>query len=406
MRKFWLVFAYEYRRHVLRKRFIFSVVSIPLLIIILMAVVILMQFMSFNSKPVGYVDLPNLLSNPQQVQPGELKIIPVIQFIAYPDESSARSALDQNKIQAYYVLDQTYMSNGMARLVSAKTPSEKVQSQFREFLTINIMRSLPEDIQQRLMDGFQVETQSMDGSRKMRENDWLSIALPMLAGIMLIIAVNISGGYLLNAVVEEKENRTMEVIVTSVSPDQLMAGKVVGDLCIGLTQLAIWTAVVIGCLFFASRAIPDFPPISLDVKFLLLLAVAFLPAFVMVAGLMGAIGANASDSREAQQVAGIVSLPLMIPLWFVSAIMFNPNSSLSVGLSIFPLTSPVALTLRSVFTTIPAWQMILSIGLLYICAVGALWLAGRVFRLGMLLYNKQLSFRQIFQRKSRMNSHV
>jgi ABC-2 type transport system permease protein len=126
-----------------------------------------------------------------------------------------------------------------------------------------------------------------------------------------------------------------------------------------------------------------------------------LPAFVMVAALMTAVGATVTESREAQQVSGLFILPMVAPYWFIPVIMSHPNSPLSVALSIFPLTAPVTLPMRVFFTVVPAWQIILTIFVLVATALGALWLAGKVFRMGMLRYGKRLSLREMFSGKPR-----
>jgi len=121
-----------------------------------------------------------------------------------------------------------------------------------------------------------------------------------------------------------------------------------------------------------------------------------LPAFVMVSALMAMAGVTATESREAQQVASLFTLPLYVPFWLLGPIMQNPNSGLAVGFSLFPLTAPMTLPLRAAFTILPAWQIALSLSLLVVCAAGALWLAGRAFRMGMLRYGKLLSLKEIF----------
>jgi ABC-2 type transport system permease protein len=123
-----------------------------------------------------------------------------------------------------------------------------------------------------------------------------------------------------------------------------------------------------------------------------------LPAFVMVSAAMGAVGATATDMQEAQQIAGIFTLPIVVPFWFVSAIMFNPNGGLAVGMSIFPITAPIALPLRAAFTDVPWWQAGIAIGLLVVLAIFAVWIASKVFRIGMLRYGKKVNLKEAFQR--------
>ena len=213
-----------------------------------------------------------------------------------------------------------------------------------------------------------------------------------------MLAINMTGGYLLQAVVEEKENRTMEIILTSSSPTQIMTGKVIGNMSVGLTQLLIWILFgLIGFIFLQSN-IPEISNTQFDWSFFFLMVATFLPAFVMISALMATLGATATETKEAQQIAGLFSLPIAIPFWFVAVFIESPNSPLAIIFSIFPFTAPISLPLRAAFTNIPIWQTISSVGLLVLFAIGAIWLAGRAFRLGMLRYGKKLSLKELFRK--------
>jgi ABC-2 type transport system permease protein len=128
------------------------------------------------------------------------------------------------------------------------------------------------------------------------------------------------------------------------------------------------------------------------------LIATFLPAFIMLAALMAMLGATATEAREAQQIAGLFTIPIVIPLWFSAAIIQSPNSPLSIGLSLFPLTAPMTLPMRATLTALPAWQIIAAEAILLLTAAGAIWLASRAFRLGMLRYGKKLSLRELFRK--------
>lgn len=398
MRKFILIFLYEYKRHVLRKRFIFAILSMPLLVGLMALVGWISVKTSYQPTPIGYIDPENLISDPLQVPSKPNQTLKPVEVIHYNTEDLAKKDLTTGKIQAYFILGNDYMSNGQVTMITAGSIGENVKSDFGDFLRYNLTINLPQATANRLAEGNNLIIRSLDGTREMSENNWFSVVLPILAGVLFIIAVNVSGGYLLQAVVEEKENRTMEIIVTSVSPTQLMAGKIVGDLLVGLTELAIWILFAIIGLQLAPQFLPVDQTLTLKASFVLLLAGTFFPAFIMIAALMGAVGSMATESREAQQISGIFTLPLVAPFWFVTAIMFNPNGALSVGLSMFPLTAPLSLPLRAAFTTIPAWQIALSIGMLFILAVLSILFAGKVFRMGMLRYGKRLSLKEVFQR--------
>lgn len=396
MKKIWLILRNEYLRHARKKSFLFGILSMPFFIGLMAMVGFVSVWMEYNDAPIGYVDPNQDITNPLQVPVKEKKLLKPANVIRFENETDARTALQNEEIQAFFVLSDNYMASGEAAMVSTSETGSNAESDFGDFLAYNLVKDKPPQLAERLIDGSNLIIRSLDGSREMAVDDWMSIIMPILAGVLFIIAVNTSGNYLLQAVVEEKENRTMEIIVTSVSPGQLMAGKVIGNLLLGLTQLTTW-------ILFAVLAIKIFPSIipidqipRIDTSNLVLIIATFFPAFVMVAAAMGAVGATATEAREAQQITGWFTIPILIPLWFANTIMMNPNGPISVAMSLIPVTAPIALPMRAVFTTIPAWQIILAITLLYILAVFALWLSGRIFRLGMLRYGKRVRFREAF----------
>jgi ABC-2 type transport system permease protein len=126
--------------------------------------------------------------------------------------------------------------------------------------------------------------------------------------------------------------------------------------------------------------------------------ITFLPAFVMIAALMAMLGATAAEARDAQQFSTLLSIPVVVPLWFLAVIIETPNSPIAIILSLIPFTAPATLPIRAVLTNIPVWQIILSVSLLFASAIIAVWLASRAFRLGLLRYGKSLSLREIIRR--------
>ena len=401
MNKTWLVFRNEFMTHVRKKSFIFGILSVPLFVALMALIGFVSVWLEYNSSPLGFIDPNQVIVNARQVPVEKKQLLQTVQVIHYQDEASAEQSLRDGSIQAYFILSDNYLNSGEVTMVTTEKTGSNAESDFGDFLAYNLVKSQPPLLAERLREGPNLIIRSLDGSREMASNDWLSILMPILAGVLFVIAVNISGNYLLQAVVEEKENRTMEIIVTSISPGQLMAGKVLGNLLVGLTQLATWIIFAIIALNIIPTVFPmEFAP-RIDPASMLLIAATFLPAFVMVAAAMGAVGATATEAREAQQITGWFTIPIIIPLWFTTAFMFNPNGALSVAMSLFPVTAPIALPLRAAFTTVPAWQIILSITLLCLLAAFALWLSGRIFRLGMLRYGKRVRLREAFTRSGK-----
>jgi ABC-2 type transport system permease protein len=227
--------------------------------------------------------------------------------------------------------------------------------------------------------------------------NWLKVAAPIVVAIFLIVSVFSSSGYLMQAVIEEKENRTMEILVTSVSPNTIMAAKTTALICVGLTQVLVWSILPLVGILLAITYTPFMNGLSVDIGSLALAFLTAIPTFFLIASLMTAIGATVTEANEGQQVSSLVTLPVMIPFMLMSLFVSHPDSPVTVFLSFFPLTASLALLLRMAFSTVPAWQVILSTAILLLTAAGALWLAGRVFRLGMLRYGKRMTLQEVFQ---------
>jgi ABC-2 type transport system permease protein len=325
--------------------------------------------------------------------------MPAIQFRAYTDESAAQADLEKKVIQALFVIAPDYMHTGKVKMIALDSPGSQVQSDFQDFLVANLVAGKDPAVAERLTQGSTLKIKNIEGNREMSDNNFLAVLVPIIAGVLFMVAINTSGGYLLQAVVEEKENRTMEIMVTSISPAQLMAGKILGNLSVGLTQVVIWVLGGVAAINLLTRANPELSLGGLITpSYFWLMIGTFIPSFIMVAALMAAIGATVTETREAQQVSGLFTLPIFLPLWFISVIMSHPNGVLAKVLSFFPLTAPLTLPMRAVLTDIPAWEIVATISLLILTAVVAIWFASRAFRLGMLRYGKRLSWKELFGR--------
>lgn len=395
MIKFWRVVAYEYQRHVRRRRFLFALLSVPAIVVVMALLVLLIDRAENSDTPIGYVDHSGVLAQavqPPQVDPLERRV-PIVRF---ENESQARESLQAGKLQAYYVLPPDYLQTTQAKLVFIQSPGSSVESQFRNFIRANLLKDQPPAVVERVTEGSNLVVRSIDGSRQMSQKEWFNILTPFIAGLAFVIAIFMTSGYLMQAVVEEKENRTMEILLTSISPLQLMSGKIVGIVGVGLTQLLAWLGFAIGGVMVGRNYISWLKGIQIAPSALGTMALVMLPGFLLIASLMATIGATITEAREGQQMTGLMTLPVMSPYWFSYLIMSNPNGPVAMALSYFPLTAPVTLSLRIGFTQVPLSELLPSLLSLMVFALGALWLAGRAFRLGMLRYGQRVTLREIF----------
>ena len=397
MSKLWQIIRHEYIRHVFRKRFLFSLLSLPIAVLVMVGVSLMIGRFAINSAPIGYIDPSGALANPIQLPESTDIFDPTIQFIAYDSADQAQADLEAETIQAYYILPADYPQNNQVELIYLKEPDSNATYQFEDFVRFTLMENahIKPEVVDRLSEGFTYTLEAADGSRQMRDDQWYLIFTPYIAGIVFVVVIMTSGGYLLQAVVEEKENRTMEIVITSVSPSQLMTGKIIGNIAVGLTQLVVWLVFGFIGLKIAGNFWPILQDFSLSPDYITVMLLIMLPSFVMVGAVMAAIGSTMTEMREAQQISGMFSLPFMIPFYVSSAILMNPNGPLAMVLSYFPLTAPITILMRMSFTVVPAWQIAINIATLVIFAIFAIWFATKAFRLGMLQYGKKLSFKEV-----------
>jgi ABC-2 type transport system permease protein len=399
MNKVWLVFKYEYLGHIRRKRFILTLFSLPLVIALVIAVGIITAVTSLDRRPVGYSDLSGLFANAKPLPEQKSSLIKPVEIIKFDSSEQAIQLIESGEIQGLFIIEKNYLESGSVTLIANEPLKGEAQSNFREFLVANLLTAQPENIREHLLEGPVLIFRSLTDKRQFNENNILGIIVPVVAGILLVIAINASGGYLLQAVSVEKENRTMEILVTSVSSNELMAGKIFGNLSVGLTQLVFWVLTGAGAIIMVMWFFPEVSGYGLDLSFLGLMIITFLPAFIMVSALMAMVGATAAEARDAQQIAGLFSIPIAFPLWFLPFILEQPNSPLAIILTFFPFSAPITLPMRGVLTTLPWWQIAGTTLLLLLCAIGAVLLASRAFRLGMLRYGKSLSLREIIRKE-------
>lgn len=211
--------------------------------------------------------------------------------------------------------------------------------------------------------------------------------MPMGFTILLMISVMSSGQYLLTTTIEEKSSRTMEVILSAVSPLELLTGKILGQMAVGLTIL--FTYASMGILGLVSMAMFGL----VDPSLIIFLFIFFLITYVILGSLMAAIGSAVNELREAQSLMTPITLLMMIPWLFWFPISREPNSAFATIVSFIPPMNAFAMLLRLTSTSPPPmWQVWLSIAVGIAAAAGTLWFASRIFKIGLLMYGRPPNF--------------
>ena len=230
-----------------------------------------------------------------------------------------------------------------------------------------------------------------EGERK--ESSGISSFVIPFASLMLLLMASMTGGqYLLTTTVEEKSNRVVEVLLSAVSPLELMTGKIIGQMGVGLSLLMVYNFVgIIALITFSMGDLIS--PLTV-----ILIFIFFLLAYFMFASLMAAIGSAVNDLREAQSLMTPVMLLMMMPYIFFMPVIRAPNSMFSTIVSFIPPISPFIMIMRVASNDPPPnWQIALAILLNMIAVVLFLWIAAKVFRVGLLMFGKPPNFRTLFK---------
>lgn len=404
--KTFIVARHEFLKTVKRKEFIFMTFFFPILfagISILPAVLSGMN--PAEDQKVGYIDMTGSFGFPESIQSEGLSLgsseakISVVEFVMYREISDAKQALQAGQISSYLVIPEDFLKTGTIELYSLEKGASMSNFELSAELSNIVITSLLKDkvdepTLNRVRDPVNIRFYNVGESGESSERGiadiFASFGLPILTAFLLLFSIFSSSGFLLRGVAEEKENRIIEILLSSVTPSEILTGKIMGLGAVGLLQIGIWLAAVV---FGSGYAFP----VNIEPGTLFLALIYFVLGFLFFASVMAGIGAVTGSLQESQQVAGIFTFAAALPLIFMQLIVTNPESPFSVFLSLFPLTSPVAMLARIGATTVPISQILASIFILLISVYVVILLSSRLFRTYLLMYGKRPKVKEIWK---------
>ena len=401
MNKTLLIARHEFLAILKRKFFLFMTLGIPLLGFLGIVIFQLVQGGLGPSDPdeiinTGYVD--------QAGGFGGFADQPGVRLVPFTSEELANGSLVAGEIDHYFVIPADYVATGEITLYTLERglePPQSVVGAVRNFLLQNLLaEQVPQQLVQRAENPLNLTSVRLDetGAVAADQGGFGAFIVPYIFAILLMISIFSSSGYLLESLGEEKENRVMEILLSSISPRQLLTGKVLGLGAAGLVQIAVWVGsigLLGGAAAFAIGSLLDM--IQIPGNFYLLAIIYFILGYLVFAVLMASIGAISPTIREGQQISALFTLIGVSPLWFAVIIIQNPEQALSQFLTYFPLTAPVTVMMRLALVDIPAWQIVISVIILLISIIGGLLLAARTFRVFLLMYGKRPGWRTIIR---------
>lgn len=426
MDKLWLIIKREYLTKVKNKTFIIMTFVSPLIFVGLIALIAFLT--SVNSEEVRTVAILDETTSftPLFQNSEDYEYI----FLQSVDLEAAKIASEEAE---YYGLLYITPDAGMASGADAVFYSEESPSvNFLESIEDKISKEIThQNLQEAGIDEGKLEEarydaelqlQNFTGVQTSKAAGWIKIAFGGAAGYLLMMFIIIYGNMLMRSVIEEKTNRIIEIIVSSVKPVYLMLGKITGTSLAGITQFLIWVVVglillIVGSMVFGPEAfqtptnsaaadnIQDMDKMQLllhDIaqlpllKLVICFFIYFIGGYFLYASIYTAIGAAVDNETDTQQFMLPVIVPLMLAIYVgFFSVMDNPHGTVAQVFSYIPLTSPIVMLMRIPFGEIAWWELGLSMLLLYSSIILMAWFAAKIYRIGILMYGKKVNYKEL-----------
>jgi ABC-2 type transport system permease protein len=404
MGKILIVARHEYLANVRRIGFIIMTASVPLLGLVGLLVAtffggqastFLERQFAAERKPIGVVDHLGAFT----------PILPDYgaRYRLFADEAAGRAAVNSGEIASLLIIPADYIARGDVVILSKEggfsAAAMEDSSTVRRFFVDHLLRDKASpDLRQRLANPIVPVLMSLNNQGQPKGGELsavLGILVPYLLGLLLVMTIFLSSNYLLRGVSEEKTSRVIEILLSSATAQELLAGKVLGLGALGLTQVVIWLLSTFVLSGGAVSMLGIALPLLTRPEVFVLGLVYYILGFLVYAVLMGAVGSLGTTMHESQQLAGIFSLLAALPLMLGGFMFANPNMPLVRILSWFPLTAPTMMLLRFPMAEVPLVDVVGSIGLLIVTIPAILWAGAKVFRMGLLMYGKRPALAEV-----------
>ncbi len=339
-------------------------------------------------------------------------------------ESLATTAVMAKQREGYLVLDSSTIAGRAARYAGRNTstlPDMRRVSRAVESAVLT-MRLEKEGISAARVDSLtkvDIRFEKTQLSSKGREKSGVGTSIiGLMMSLLLYMVLLLYGQTVLRSVIEEKTTRVAEVVISSVRPETLMAGKIIGIGCVAMTQLVVWIgssawigSTLVPMLVKKSSSAAATPELanasqttdilsslpSFSFGFILAIVLYFILGYVFYACLYAAVGSTVNSESEAQQAATPVAMLLVLSAIFIQPVALAPQSTLSVVMSMLPFSAPIMMPMRMSITSVPPWQVAASLIGTALACVAAVWFSARIYRVGLLMYGKRPSIRELFK---------
>lgn len=429
-----IIIQREFNERVRKKSFIITTLLMPVLLIALMAApALIMQFSQGEEKQVAVIDESGLIA-PHLESGEELRF----ETTELPTEDARRSLTE--KFAVLWIGSDILTNPNNVKLYANSSSSLSVESnitgQIERILEAEKLKAYHIDNLQEILGEVKttVNMQTFRNDKSQEEDSHaqssaVATGIGYILGFILYMFLLIYGSMVMQSVIEEKNNRVLEVMVSSVRPFELMLGKILGIASVAVVQVLLWGVLItaVGALamphlmpedMMASaeairQGMPDAASMSgMDpemlqavavmtdtgyiVKIFVCLLLFVFGGYLLYSAMFAAVGSAVDNIQDASQLQMPITLPIILALLMMLAVIQDPNSQLAFWFSMIPFTSPVVMMARIPYD-IPLWEIVLSLVLLYASFVGMVWFAGKIYRVGIFMYGKKPTLKELFK---------
>ena len=440
MNKILIIIQREYLSRVKKKSFLLLTFLTPILIAAIYAFMIWMMMKDDTEKrTIGVINESEL------VKPVESKNFTTFEYLENTSFEEAKKMLDTKGYYALLKIPKNILESQSTELFSFKQVTIEVKSEVGSQIRNHIEKikrskiiaeaNMP-DLEQKLaatQTPIAVKTIKFGDNGEIKQSSTeIAMGLGFAMSFIIYMFIFMYGVQVMRGVIEEKSNRIIEVIISSVKPFQLMAGKIVGVAMVGLTQFLMWVIltgaiIIIGSAVFMpgidassiqqASSISQLPSMgqamnqtqlsmmqdilgTFDMAYIMSILGGFifffLAGYLLYSALFAAVGSAVDNETETQQFMLPISLPLVLALYIGMAAAKNPEGTIAFWGSIIPFTSPIVMLVRIPFG-VPLWELLLSMGLLVASFIFVTWVAAKIYRTGILMYGKKVSYKEIWK---------
>ena len=412
MDKIWLIIKREYSVRVRKKSFIIMTIVTPILLGLLLFAP---SYLSSVSSDMEQEEVKNIaIIEEGSFFSDKLMNSNYLNFTQIP-KSEGEVIKNNFSASAYYAIV-NFTDDDTVNIISEKQMSKitlndlesKIYNirEIQNYKDANVNLDLLKKLSPQLTFNSIIVTEE---GNETGANSEIRSVLAFVFGFLIYIFIFMYGSLVMRGVIEEKTNRIVEVIISSVKPFQLLIGKIIGVALVGFTQFVLWVilslvvANIAEASFMEENQVGIFENIRnllVNINILSLLShflFYFIGGYLLYSSFFACIGAAVDNESDTQQMILPVTIPLILSLSMIEAIINNPDGQLAFWMSIFPLSSPIVMMVRLPFGGVESWELLLSFFILVLTFLFTTWISSRIYRIGILMYGKKASFRELYR---------